>query len=388
MPLIVLVAMSAGVRQGILFRGGLAVEKAGSHFDLIALDKTGTLTTGDLHVTDVVVFPGVHQWVTTASMVELAAEIQRNVLHPIAVALVRYGKSVDQSNGVRVHPTAVDYVVGRGVYADVSLSSAGFGNESDIVYMGACDWIGEIDKSVQFPKHAVDDGQSRVYVYCKALGGLLGYFDLLDRLRATSQDIDHFRERASQLAVLSGDNIAQVSKVVGSIGLSPMKGDLIEGNLKPHDKVRVVKSLARRRQSFRACAIGDGVNDAPLLSNVHLGIALGNLKSDRKIADVAAAAADILIPYGGVDLAHEALMIGKWSRHAISLCLFWAAAYNMFALILTAGVFVPLGVFVPAHLAAIAMSFSSIVVIAVAAGLAVLLERRRRKRSNEQFSAP
>lgn len=378
--MIVLVAISAGANQGILFRGGAAVEKSGAHFDAIALDKTGTLTTGDMKVINVGICPDVHCWISAPRLSKLVAAIEKSVLHPVAFALKRYGDSVSCENAIYVPPTSVRHVVGCGVEAEISLAPCGVEAIADIVRIGTSEWISDIDCNVTIPENMQKNRQVRVFVHCKALGGLLGYFDVVDELRATPQDIQDLRQRCSTLAILSGDETSRVSTVAEAVGVSAANGDIVLGNLKPHDKVRVLSSRRRNRNYSKTCAIGDGVNDAPLLSSVYVGIALGNSKEGHGVADIAAAAADVLIPYGGIELAKEAMIIGNWSRNAIYLSLCWSAVYNVAALFVTAGILLPFGIYIPAHAAAMAMSLSSTVVIGIAAVLAAMLERRRQKR--------
>jgi P-type E1-E2 ATPase len=193
-------------------------------------------------------------------------------------------------------------------------------------------------------------------------------------LTCSTADIRELRGKVSSgaLVVLSGDSQLAVDAISGRIGISVRHGDTVVGGLTPDGKVEAMK-LVCGGDTSRILAVGDGVNDGPLLAQAGLGIAVGRLRAGcETVVDVAASAAGVLIPRGGIAQVNNLLYIARKCRIAMLLSIAWASGYNVLALMTTSGV---LGVFVPAHVAASAMAVSSSIVVVVALILSFVLRR-------------
>jgi heavy metal translocating P-type ATPase len=374
-PMIGLVAMCAAASQGILFRSGLALELAGSAFKLVALDKTGTLTTGTMDVVRVAVHPSAA--ISEQELVRLAASVEARAMHPIATGILRYAAAA----GIDVSPGGdVLTVAGCGVVSSkVPLSSFG-GESTGTVRVGSAQWIGEVDgPSSGSMTPAQASTTTGVLVHCAELGGVLGRIELRDELRASREDVSKLRRLKGRpkIAVLSGDSQPAVDGVAADlrIGTLARHGDVVRGGLRPRQKAHLLRQLAEGAGKGSVCAVGDGVNDGPMLASADIGFALG--RSGEGVAPVAATAALVVVPRGNLDSVSEALAIGRMSRIGTLLSLAWAAIYNLGALARASG----LGEYVPAHRAAMWMAASSAVSMLLPIAFALALQARKRLRA-------
>ena len=256
-PSAILAAIAWGARHGVLFRGGAAVEKL-AEVDVVALDKTGTLTTGDLAVASVESFPAGRE--SDVLRDTLAVEAHSN--HPLARAITRHGKKL----GIAV-PEAIEItsVAGNGVEAKVDGRSVRLGKHA---------WVFDRDPSAPPPDEDGDAGLSVVWL--KA-GELRGRVLLRDEVRPESKPvIERLRKAGIRSLVLTGDRESagrQLQKLV------PV--DEVRAALQPGQKVAAIRELAQAGR--RVAMIGDGVNDAPSLAAAHVGVAMGARGSDAAL---------------------------------------------------------------------------------------------------------
>jgi cation transport ATPase len=295
---------------------------------------------------------------------------------------------------IDVDPLSVVTVPGCGVYAQGSFpahylevdkfKTDSSGDKSrNLVRIGSPEWIQQYDESAGGWKVPSNNQlRASVLVHCPRLGGVVAGIQLEDEIRGSARSIGQLRTIVSKIAVLSGDEQAAVDKAALRMGICEQRGDIVLGGLHPADKVKALEPLGFSR-GIRVCAVGDGVNDGPLLAAAQLGIAMGRPQT-TKVVGVASASADVLIPSGSISLVYEALAIAARCRFVSHLALLWAGSYNFVVLLVTSGCLAWFGVFLPAHRAALAMAGSSCFVILLSIILAWNLEYRRRKLRDQQ----
>jgi Cd2+/Zn2+-exporting ATPase len=258
-PSAILAAIAWGARRGVLFRGGAAVEKL-AEADVVAMDKTGTLTTGDLQVERVESFPPGRE----AEVARLAFSLERLSTHPLARAVTRHGKQQ------RLEPLELDHfesATGLGIQARW---------QGRPVALGRREWIeatfGPVD-GVAAPA-AADAGHSEVWL---AAGDLRGRLLFRDDLRPQARTVvEELRRLGLQTLVLTGDRSGPAAALKTALGL-----DDVRAELRPEQKVAAIQELIV--QGRRVAMIGDGVNDAPSLAVAHVGVAMGARGSDTAL---------------------------------------------------------------------------------------------------------
>ncbi|HXJ59073.1 MAG TPA: heavy metal translocating P-type ATPase [Verrucomicrobiae bacterium] len=259
-PSAVLAAIAWGARRGILFRGGAAVEQL-ADTTVVAMDKTGTLTTGDLRVETVESFPPGRE----AEVARLAYSLERLSTHPLARAITRYGKH-RQLTPLGVE--RIESVTGSGLRAEW---------DGAVVRLGKRGWVLEAERG-QFAAPTTAPGCSEVWV---AHSGLLGRLVLHDDLRPQARGVvEQLRALRLRTIVLTGDRQAAADHLKTELAV-----DEVRAELKPEQKVEVIRSLAAAGE--RVAMIGDGVNDAPSLAMARVGVAMGARGSDAALEQAA-----------------------------------------------------------------------------------------------------
>ncbi|MBI3848848.1 MAG: cadmium-translocating P-type ATPase [Verrucomicrobia bacterium] len=257
-PSAVLAAIAWGARRGILFRGGAAVEKL-AEVNVVALDKTGTLTTGELKVERVESFPpGQEQ-----EIAQLAYSLERLSAHPLARAITRHGKHQQLA---AVELTRFESVTGLGVKAL---------HGEQRVLLGRREWL------AQGPQAAIirhvpptEPGFSEVWL---ARDGLVGRVLLRDDIRPQARAVvEQLRQLGLRSVVLTGDRQATGDHLKRQLGL-----DDVRAELKPEQKVEVIGAFTQAGD--KVAMVGDGVNDAPSLAAAHVGVAMGARGSDAAL---------------------------------------------------------------------------------------------------------
>jgi len=280
-PSAVLAAIAWGARHGILFRGGAAVEKL-AEVNVVALDKTGTLTTGELRVEKVESFPPGRE----NEIARLAYSLEKLSTHPLARAITRHGKqqqlelvALEQfesvtGQGLRAKRNGVECLLGRREWVEDTQTD---GAEQQL--RPANDGRAALPRSPNSPETQTDAGLSEVWV---AHGDLLGRVVLRDDIRPESAVVvEALRSEGLRTVVLTGDRQATAGHLRARLKL-----DDVRAELKPEQKVEAVRALSG--QGRKVAMIGDGVNDAPSLAAAHIGVAMGARGSDAALeqADV------------------------------------------------------------------------------------------------------
>jgi Cu2+-exporting ATPase len=339
-PMAVMVGTGLGAMNGILFKNAAALEEA-TKLDVIVFDKTGTLTLGQPQVVEIVASPETQQ----DNVLALAAAVEQGSDHPLAQAILK------RAQGLVVDPpTGFEVLEGRGAQADVRGVRVLLGNrrlmdESKI----------DMNHLEAEAKRLQGSGQTVVHV--AYAGRLLGLIAIADAPRPTSAaTVRALTEKGVQVAMLTGDNRATAERIARELGVGTVLAEVLPGQ-----KSAKLKEL--QAQGKKVGMVGDGINDAPALTQADVGFAIG------AGTDVAMESADIVLmksdPYdvvGAVDLSRATLR--KMRQN-----LFWAVAYNVAAFPAAAGLFYPL--VISPEIAALSMSGSS----ALVAINALLLKR-------------
>jgi len=257
-PSAILAAIAWGARNGILFRGGAAIEKL-AEVDLVALDKTGTLTTGELTVVGFESFPPGRE----QDVIELAYALEKNSQHPIARAVTQYGKR----HGVRALPVEeFASITGQGLRGRHEGASVLLGRRELLEEGPLAGWARNL------PPAAAE--LTEVWVLG---GGLIGRVLLRDEIRTQSRDVlAQLRASGIKTVMLTGDRSHAAEAVAREIGL-----DEVKAGLSPEGKVAAIQAF--RDQGYKVAMVGDGVNDAPSLAAAHVSVAMGARGSDAAL---------------------------------------------------------------------------------------------------------
>jgi Cd2+/Zn2+-exporting ATPase len=286
-PSAVLAAIAWGARHGILFRGGAAVEKL-SELSLVALDKTGTLTTGELRVEWVESFPPGRE----AEVARLACSLERLSTHPLARAITRYGKRHEIPP---VEFARFESVTGQGLKASRGHGECLLGRREFLAQTRHAPTLAHVPP--------IGAGFSEVWL---AEGELLGRVVLRDDLRPQAQGVlRELRREGLRSVVLTGDRPAAAEDLKSRLHL-----DDVRAGLKPEDKVRVIQSLTREGE--RVAMVGDGVNDAPSLAAAHIGVAMGARGSDAALEQ-----ADVVLMHDRLENFLAAFRLSQRARRII-----------------------------------------------------------------------
>ena len=317
-PSAVLAAIARGARQGILFRGGAAVEKLAG-INVVALDKTGTLTTGELRVERVESFPPGRE----QEIARLAGSLERLSAHPLARAITRYGK---QQELAVVELAEFESVTGAGVRA----KQAG-----KPVFLGRREWVEGLVQRHDFPAAPGEAGISEVWV---AGDGCLGRIILRDDIRPQAAGVvEELRAAGLKSVVLTGDRAASAEYL-----RTQLKLDDVRAGLKPEQKVAAIRELSAGGKLV--AMVGDGVNDAPSLAAAHVGVAMG-----ARGADAALEQADVVLMHDRLENFLAAFRLSQQARTVIRQNLVISLGTVLVLVVLALGGKIPLTIGVVGH---------------------------------------
>lgn len=246
-------SLSAGVRRGLLMKGGAVIE-ATAKVTKVAFDKTGTLTHGRPVVTDVIVFDGV----TEAELLAVAAGIENGSSHPLAIAILNRAKEA----GITALPSReAKAIIGKGVEAIVGDAKAWVTSPRHAMDAGALDGLG-LRRTMQLE----EEGKTAVVIYRERLG--LGIIAMRDERRADAvKAVQQLKALGVGSVILTGDNERTAAAIAGGIGME------FRADLMPEDKLNFIKTMA---EGGGVMMIGDGINDAPALKQASVGVAMGS----------------------------------------------------------------------------------------------------------------
>jgi Cd2+/Zn2+-exporting ATPase len=287
-PSAILAAIAAGARRGILFRGGVAVEQL-AEIKIVAMDKTGTLTTGELRVESVESFPPGQE----TAVAELAYALERLSTHPLARAVTRHGKSLRLTERPL---SGFSSVTGCGLEAV---------SETHRVRLGKRSWVleGAAIKEVDVADAAGQPGFSEVWL---TWNGLVGRLKLRDDIRPAARAvIEALHARGLQSVVLTGDRPEAAAHLREVLSVQEVRA-----GLHPEEKLAYITALSR--EGKHAAMIGDGINDAPSLAAAHVGVAMGARGSDAALEQ-----ADLVLMHDRLENFLKAFDISVAARRII-----------------------------------------------------------------------
>ncbi|HRY10552.1 MULTISPECIES: heavy metal translocating P-type ATPase [Micrococcales] len=330
-PTALLVGTGRGAQMGILIKGPEVLEST-RKVDTVVLDKTGTVTSGKMTLTDVITEAGVDR----AELLRLAGALEDSSEHPIAQAIA---KGATQEVGQLPTPEDFANVEGKGVQGIVEGTPVVVGRESLLA-----DWSQKLSPEVAQAK-AQAEGEGKTVVAIGWDGAARGILVVADTVKPTSAEaIRGLKEIGLTPVLLTGDNEAVARQIAAEVGIEEVIAEVL-----PKDKVDVVTRL--QSEGKIVAMVGDGVNDAPALAQADLGLAMGTG------TDVAIEASDITLVRGDLRAAVDAIRLSRKTLSTIKTNLFWAFAYNTAAIPVAA-----LGMLNP-MLAGAAMAFSSVFVV-------------------------
>ena len=334
-PVAIMVGNGLGAKNGILFKTAASLEAAG-RTQIVALDKTGTITSGEPKVTDILPAEGVSE----TELLTLAAALERKSEHPLAKAVLA---CTDAQKLTAPEVSGFAALPGNGLAAKLD------GVE---IFGGNASFIGtKVTVPAQLQeKAAALSAQGKTPLFFGGAGRLLGIIAVADTIKEDSpRAIRELQAMGIRVVMLTGDN----QRTAAAIGRQAGVDEVIAGVL-PDGKEAVIRQL---QASGKVAMVGDGINDAPALTRADTGIAIG------AGTDVAIDAADVVLMNSKLSDVPAAIRLSRAALRNIHENLFWAFIYNIIGIPLAAGVFIPFGLTLNPMFGAAAMSLSSFCVV-------------------------
>jgi heavy metal translocating P-type ATPase len=337
-PMSIGVGVGKGAGMGVLIKSADALERM-EKVDTLVVDKTGTLTEGKPKVTSIVAAPGF----SDAEILALAASLERSSEHPLAAAIVA---AAEAANAAIHDPTAFSSVTGKGVTGKVDGRSVALGNSKLMADVQAA--IGEAEKQADQLR---SDGATVLFMAVN--GKLAGVIAIADPIKSSARAaLDDLRRDGLRIVMLTGDNEATARAVANKLGIQDVEADVL-----PEDKNRIIKRL--KVEGRTVAMAGDGVNDAPALAEADIGIAMGTG------TEVAIQSAGVTLVKGDLAGIVRARALSRATMRNIRQNLAFAFIYNVVGIPIAAGALYPaFGILLNPMVAALAMSLSSVSVIA------------------------
>jgi Cu2+-exporting ATPase len=335
-PVAIMVGNGMGAKNGILFKTAVSLEETGK-VQIVALDKTGTITNGEPVVTDMVPAEGV----TEESLLALAASLEKRSEHPLAKAILKY---VGEQQLIVEDVSEFEALPGNGLTAVRNGVKLAGGNYAFIRTQT------EVSEDLLKQSEALAE-QGKTPMFFSENGRLAGIIAVADTMKEDSrQAVSELRNMGIRVVMLTGDN----ERTARAIGAQAGVDDVIAGVL-PDGKESVIRKL---QQYGKVAMVGDGINDAPALTRADMGIAIG------AGTDVAIDAADVVLMKSRLSDVAAAVRLSRATLRNIHENLFWAFFYNVIGIPLAAGVWIPIfGWTLNPMFGAAAMSLSSFCVV-------------------------
>ena len=343
-PVAIMVGNGMGAKHGILFKTAEALQETGN-VQIVALDKTGTITSGHPVVTEVIPAEGVDE----KELLYLAGALEAQSEHPLARAIVEYtgGVKAKEIQDFRALPgnglsAVIDgaWIVGGSEKFILTKLNAQRGNSGDMVR-----WLKYL---ADLTGRLANEGKTPLYFARE--GKLLGIIAVADPIKEDSaQAVRELQNMGIHVVMLTGDN----QKTAEAIGKLAGVNEVVAGVL-PDGKEEIIRRL---QEKGRTAMVGDGINDAPALTRADIGIAIG------AGTDVAIDAADVVLMNSRLTDVSAAIRLSRKTYKTILWGLFWALIYNSILIPVAAGALSPLGITMGPMLGALAMSLSSFCVV-------------------------
>lgn len=334
-PVAIMVGNGKGAKNGILFKNAVALEETGK-INVIALDKTGTITAGTPKVTDIYPMEGI----TDNELLQMAYSLEINSEHPLAKAVVERA----EGDGI-ISEEITDFLAltGNGLTGTLNGEKLLGGS---IKYMD--ETIGLNEKAKEISEEYASQGKTPLlFAKNNKLMGIIAVADIIKE--DSAQAIKELQNMDIKVVMVTGDNERTANAISKQVGTD----DVIAGVL-PDGKEEVIKQL---KSGGKVAMVGDGINDAPALTRADIGIAIG------AGTDVAIDAADIVLMKSSLMDVPAAIKLSKSALRNIHENLFWAFIYNVIGIPLAIGLFIPFGITLNPMFGAAAMSLSSFCVV-------------------------
>ena len=359
-PMAIMVSSGSAASRGILIKDAASLEIA-NKIDTVILDKTGTLTEGKPQLTDIIVFNNEQK----VEILNLAASLEQRSEHPLAQAILQYAASLDQKSSHPLDKTIIDEahkekielykledfkaISGKGLRGFLQIQNqkveAYLGNRALVIDLGLD--IAPYEENIRQLESA---GKTvMILIVDKKLKGALAVADVLKK--ESIEAIKALKANHIDVWMLTGDNDRTARAIAKEVGIENVMSEVL-----PDKKSEKVREL--QKQGKIVAMIGDGINDAPALTQANIGIAMG------EGTDIAMESANITLMRGDLMLIAEVIKISRRTMRIIKQNLFWAFFYNIAFIPVAAGLLYPFfGILLNPIFAAIAMAFSSISVV-------------------------
>ena len=362
-PVAIMVGNGMGAKNGILFKTAVSLEETGK-VEIVALDKTGTITSGEPKVTDVLAADGTSE----EELLKLAYSLESRSEHPLAKAIVAYGA---ENQAEQIPVSEFKALPGNGLEgkvgdADVKGGSLKFAQSQT-----------EISEKIKSQAEKLAEEGKTPLMFLKN-GILAGMIAVADVIREDSpQAVKELQNMGIEVVMLTGDNECTAKAIGRQAGV-----DRVIAGVLPDGKEEVIRRL---KEQGKVAMVGDGINDAPALTRADMGIAIG------AGADVAIDAADVVLVKSRLSDVPAAIRLSRGTLRNIHENLFWAFFYNVIGIPLAAGIWIPIfGWKLNPMFGAAAMSLSSFCVVTNALRLNLLniKDSRKDKKIRRKAAAP
>ncbi|NUF22429.1 copper-translocating P-type ATPase [Acinetobacter oleivorans] len=336
-PTSIMVGTGRGAELGVLFRKGEALQLL-QEAQVVAVDKTGTLTEGKPTLTDFNVQSGFER----EQVLTLVASVEAKSEHPIALAIVQAA----ESEGLNLLPvTAFNSITGSGIEAEVSGQKVQIGADRYMYQLGL-----DTNSFQAIAAQLGEEGKTPLYVAIdQKLAAIIAVADPIKE--TTYAAIEALHQLGLKVAMITGDNRHTAQAIAKKLNIDEVVAEVL-----PEGKVDTVRQL--QKQYGRLAFVGDGINDAPALAQADVGLAIGTG------TDVAIEAADVVLMSGSLKGVPNAIALSKATMRNIRQNLFWAFVYNVALIPIAAGALYPaFGVLLSPMFAAGAMALSSVFVL-------------------------
>jgi P-type Cu+ transporter len=348
-PTAILVGTSKGAENGILIKGGEALEIA-HKIDTVVFDKTGTLTKGKPEVTSIIPYG-----LTTKQVLTLAAAVEKNSEHPLAEAILKKAKNAPNVSSFKS-------ITGKGVTAMYRKKQIFLGNRALMKQY-----------KIKFDESGIKELEEQgntvmLLAYGKKLVGIVAVADTLKEY--SKEAVSELKKMGKNVVMMTGDNQRTADAIAKRLDIEEVLAEVLPG-----DKADKIKSLQKQGRSV--AMVGDGINDAPALAQADLGIAIGSG------TDVALETGQIVLIKNDIRDVVTAIDLSAYTMKKIKQNLFWAFFYNTAGIPVAAGILYPFfGILLTPIFAGAAMAFSSFFVVSNS----VLMKRYKPKLENKNSS--
>ncbi len=339
-PIAVITGTGKGAESGIIIRNAGSLETAGK-INTVVLDKTGTITKGEPEITDILTTN--NQQLTTNNILQIAASLDQNSSHPIGKAVVLKAKS----ENIKLKTVSqFSTIIGKGVKGKIENKEYIFGSKKIIG-----------DYQADFPTqlmHSIEEleKQGKTVLILSDTKKILGIMAVADTLKESAKEtVDKLKKIGTDVWMITGDNERTAHAIAEKVGIENILASVL-----PEQKSQKVKEL--QDKGFVVAMVGDGINDAPALTQADIGIAIGTG------TDIAIESAGITLASGDPIGVYKAILLSRKTLKNIKQNLFWAYAYNIALIPVAAGVLYPaFKLLLNPILAGAAMAFSSLSVV-------------------------